>query len=188
MSGVPCLFEEALDPESVKVLWRSRKNALSALGVIAPELYVIDGSLPRRRLAQVLTKIATLSKEYELTVANVFHAGDGNLHPCILFDSSEDPNVISRVEELGGLILEACLDAGGTITGEHGVGLEKLRQMCVQFPEPELRQFHRIKEIFDPNRLLNPEKAIPTLHRCAEYGRARIRPREQADNASFSRF
>ena len=177
----------AQDEEQRQKLWRGRKNALNALGNIAPEIYVIDGSLPRRKLGEVLRQIERLSKEFKIPVGNVFHAGDGNLHPCILFDPNSNPAIVSKVEELGGLILEACLDAGGTITGEHGVGVEKLRQMCVQFSSDELEQFHRLRQAFDPNLLLNPEKAIPTLTRCAEYGRARIRPKSRS-NSAISRF
>ena len=179
----------AHDAEQRQKLWRGRKNALSAMGTIAPELYVMDGSLPRKKLAGVLQKISELSAEYQLPVGNVFHAGDGNLHPCIMFDSSEDPEVIERVEELGGLILQTCLDSGGTITGEHGVGIEKLRQMCVQFSDAELDQFLQLRKAFDSDLLLNPGKAIPTLHRCAEYGEARIRPSgRDKKNIGLSRF
>jgi glycolate oxidase len=109
-----------------------------------------------------------LSEQYGLRVANVFHAGDGNLHPLILYDASQ-PDEFRRTEELGGRILELCLHAGGTITGEHGVGVEKLNQMCVQFSEPELQQFHALKNAFDPRGVLNPGKAVPTLARCAEF-------------------
>ena len=179
----------AYDPEQRQRLWRGRKNALSAMGTIAPELYVMDGSLPRKELAGVLQKISELSEEYQLPVGNVFHAGDGNLHPCIMFNSSEDPGVIKRVEELGGLILQTCLDAGGTITGEHGVGVEKMRQMCVQFSDAELEQFLELRKAFDSDLLLNPGKAIPTLHRCAEYGEARIRPSDRGkQNIGLARF
>ena len=179
----------AHDAEQRQKLWRGRKNALSAMGTIAPELYVMDGSLPRKELAGVLEKISELAAEYELPVANVFHAGDGNLHPCIMFNSVKEEGVIARVEELGGLILQACLDAGGTITGEHGVGVEKMRQMCVQFEDAELEQFLRLRRAFDADLLLNPDKAIPTLHRCAEYGEARIRPSDRAKaNIGLARF
>ena len=179
----------AHDHEQRQRLWRGRKNALSAMGTIAPELYVMDGSLPRKELAGVLQTISELSAEYQLPVGNVFHAGDGNLHPCIMFNSSEDPGVVERVEELGGLILQSCLDAGGTITGEHGVGVEKMRQMCVQFSASELNQFLRLRKAFDSDLLLNPDKAIPTLHRCAEYGEARIRPSDRGkENIGLARF
>jgi len=117
----------------------------------------------------VLTRISELSNEYQLPIVNVFHAGDGNLHPLILYDANIEGE-LERTEELGGRILEICVEAGGTITGEHGVGMEKINQMCVQFNDRELLQFHAIKHAFDPEELLNPGKAIPTLHRCAEFG------------------
>ena len=117
----------------------------------------------------VLTRISELSDEYGLPVVNVFHAGDGNLHPLILYDANIEGE-LARTEELGGRILEICVESGGTITGEHGVGMEKINQMCVQFNSHELLQFHAIKQAFDPDELLNPGKAIPTLHRCAEFG------------------
>jgi glycolate oxidase len=113
--------------------------------------------------------MAELSAEYELPVANVFHAGDGNLHPLILYDANI-PGELQRTEEFGGKILELCVEVGGTITGEHGVGMEKINQMCVQFNSLELQQFHAVKAAFDPQGLLNPGKAVPTLHRCAEFG------------------
>jgi glycolate oxidase len=133
----------------------------------------MDGTIPRRRLPEVLRRIAALSEEYGLPVANVFHAGDGNLHPLILYDANR-PGELERTEEFGGRILELCLAVGGSITGEHGVGVEKLPQMCTQFGADELRQFHLIKDVFDPRRLLNPGKAVPTLHRCAEFGRMHV--------------
>jgi glycolate oxidase len=129
----------------------------------------MDGTIPRYRLATVLKQIAAWSEEYDLPVANVFHAGDGNLHPLILYDANK-PGELERTEEFGGRILELCVAVGGSITGEHGVGVEKLNQMCVQFDENELRQFHLVKDAFDPHGLLNPGKAVPTLHRCAEFG------------------
>jgi glycolate oxidase len=110
-----------------------------------------------------------LSKEYRLRVPNVFHAGDGNLHPLILYDSNQ-PGELERTEKLAGKILELCIAVGGTITGEHGVGVEKINQMCLQFDKAELTQFHAVKAAFDPQGLLNPGKAVPTLHRCAEFG------------------
>ena len=129
----------------------------------------MDGTIPRQRLPEVLRRIAELSREYGLPVANVFHAGDGNLHPLILYDANQ-PGELLRTEELGGKILELCIAVGGTITGEHGVGVEKIDQMCVQFAPNELTQFHAVKATFDPQGLLNPGKAVPTLHRCAEFG------------------
>lgn len=149
--------------------WAGRKNAFPAVGRLSPDYYCMDGTIPRRELARVLTRTAELSKFYGLPVANVFHAGDGNLHPLILYDANR-PGELERTEELGGKILELCVEVGGTITGEHGVGVEKLNQMCVQFSAAELNQFHAVKYAFDPEGLLNPGKAIPTLHRCAEFG------------------
>ena len=148
--------------------WSGRKNAFPAVGRISPDYYCIDGTIPRRQIGRVLRGIANLAEEYDLRIANVFHAGDGNLHPLILYDSSQ-AGEFERTEELGGRILSLCVEAGGTITGEHGVGLEKINQMCVQFDSGALAQFHRIKAAFDPDGLLNPGKAVPTLSRCAEF-------------------
>ena len=150
-------------------LWRSRKGAFTALATILPDFYTIDGTVPRRCLPEVLDHVYALAKEYGLLVGNVFHAGDGNLHPCIFYDANR-PGDWERAEEMGGRVLERCVELGGTITGEHGVGIEKLRQMCVQFRAPELRVFHEIKAAFDPDGILNPGKAVPTLKRCAEWG------------------
>jgi len=149
--------------------WKGRKAAFPAVGRISPDYYCMDGTIPRKRLAEVLKTISDLSKHYELPVANVFHAGDGNLHPLILYDANK-PGELERTEEFGGQILEFCVKVGGTITGEHGVGMEKINQMCVQFNALELTQFHAVKAAFDPNGLLNPGKAVPELHRCAEFG------------------
>lgn len=149
--------------------WKGRKSAFPAVGRLAPDYYCMDGTIPRKQLPYVLTRIAALSAEYGLPVANVFHAGDGNLHPLILYDANK-PGELERTEEFGGRILELCVEVGGTITGEHGVGIEKIGQMCVQFKPLELAQFHAIKAAFDPDGLLNPGKAVPTLHRCAEFG------------------
>ncbi|MBK1700489.1 FAD-linked oxidase C-terminal domain-containing protein [Thiococcus pfennigii] len=149
--------------------WAGRKNAFPAVGRISPDYYCMDGTIPRKRLPDVLKGIDDLSRAYGLPVANVFHAGDGNLHPLILYDANR-PGELERTEELGGKILELCVEVGGTITGEHGVGMEKIDQMCVQFRAPELSQFHAVKAAFDPDGLLNPGKAVPTLHRCAELG------------------
>ncbi|RJQ46877.1 MAG: FAD-binding protein [Gammaproteobacteria bacterium] len=150
-------------------LWAGRKSAFPAVGRLAPDYYCMDGTIPRNRLPEVLTRIAGLSQHYRLRVANVFHAGDGNLHPLILYDANQ-PGELKQAEEFGAKILELCLEVGGTITGEHGVGVEKLNQMCVQFASAELAQFHEIKYAFDPKGLLNPGKAVPTLQRCAEFG------------------
>ena len=157
------------DEQERQRFWAGRKAAFPAMGRLSPDYYCMDGTIPRKHLAQVLNRINTLSEEYQLPICNVFHAGDGNLHPLILFDANK-PGELQRTEELGGKILELCVEVGGTITGEHGVGIEKINQMCVQFNNAELQQFHNIKHAFDPNQLLNPGKAIPTLRRCAEFG------------------
>jgi len=149
--------------------WKGRKAAFPAVGRLSPDYYCMDGTIPRKRLPEVLQAMSELSREYGLAVANVFHAGDGNLHPLILYDANK-PGELERTEEFGGRILELCVEVGGTITGEHGVGMEKIDQMCVQFNSIELSQFHAIKDAFDPRGLLNPGKAVPTLHRCAEFG------------------
>ena len=157
-----------------EALWRGRKSAFPAAGRLAPDYYCMDGTIPRRELGVVLEDIAALSKRHGLAVANVFHAGDGNLHPLILFDSGK-PGDTAKAEALGGDILKRCVAAGGTITGEHGVGVEKLDQMCVQFGPGEIEQFHRLKAAFDPAGLMNPGKAIPTLARCSELGGMHVR-------------
>lgn len=153
--------------------WAGRKNAFPAVGRISPDYYCMDGTIPRRELPHVLREIANLSQQYGLRVANVFHAGDGNMHPLILFDANV-PGEQDRAEELGGKILELCVKVGGTITGEHGVGREKINQMCVQFSADEITYFHAVKKAFDPQGLLNPGKNIPTLQRCAEFGAMHI--------------
>ncbi|WP_200175127.1 FAD-linked oxidase C-terminal domain-containing protein [Ectothiorhodospira shaposhnikovii] len=159
----------ARDEQERMRFWAGRKAAFPAVGRISPDYYCMDGTIPRRHLGRVLGGIAELSRAYGLRVANVFHAGDGNLHPLILFDANV-PGELEKAEELGGQILELCVEVGGTITGEHGVGIEKINQMCVQFQPAELTQFHGVKAAFDPEGLLNPGKAVPTLHRCAEFG------------------
>jgi glycolate dehydrogenase FAD-linked subunit len=159
----------ARDEAERQVFWQGRKAAFPAVGRLSPDYYCMDGTIPRKQLPQVLKAMADLSAEYELPVANVFHAGDGNLHPLILYDANI-PGELERTEEFGGKILELCVEVGGTITGEHGVGMEKINQMCVQFNSLELQQFHAVKAAFDPLGLLNPGKAVPTLHRCAEFG------------------
>jgi len=150
-------------------LWAGRKAAFPAVGRISPDYYCMDGTIPRKHLATVLKRIGELSEEYNLPVANVFHAGDGNLHPLILYDANI-PGELEKTERFGADILRLCIDMGGTITGEHGVGMEKIDQMCYQFKQNELNMFHAIKYSFDPEQLLNPGKAVPTLHRCAELG------------------
>ncbi|MEI5997906.1 glycolate oxidase subunit GlcD [Paraburkholderia bengalensis] len=153
--------------------WAGRKNAFPAVGRISPDYYCMDGSIPRRELAKVLRGIADLSSQYQLRVANVFHAGDGNMHPLILFDANT-PGETERAEAIGARILELCVEVGGSITGEHGVGREKINQMCAQFSSGELMFFHSVKAAFDPSGLLNPGKNVPTLHRCAEFGSMHI--------------
>jgi glycolate oxidase len=149
--------------------WAGRKNAFPAVGRISPDYYCMDGTIPRRELPRVLKGIEDLSVEHGLRVANVFHAGDGNMHPLILFDANT-PGEMDLAEALGARILELCVTVGGSITGEHGVGREKINQMCAQFNSDELSLFHAIKAAFDSGGLLNPGKNIPTLHRCAEFG------------------
>ncbi|MDP1645621.1 MAG: FAD-linked oxidase C-terminal domain-containing protein [Thiobacillus sp.] len=153
--------------------WAGRKAAFPAVGRLTPDYYCMDGTIPRGQLPHVLRRIREMSTEYGLAVANVFHAGDGNLHPLILFDANQ-PGELAKAESFGGRILELCVEVGGTITGEHGVGLEKINQMCAQFAAPELARFHDVKAAFDPDKLLNPGKAVPELHRCAEWGAMHI--------------
>lgn len=159
----------AADEQARALLWKGRKSAFPAVGRLSPDYYCMDGTIPRRHLPVVLRRINELSQQYGLAVANVFHAGDGNLHPLILYDANK-VGELEQVEAFGGKILELCVEVGGSITGEHGVGMEKINQMCVQFNSAELTQFHAIKHAFDPEGLLNPGKAVPTLHRCAEFG------------------
>ncbi|WP_144634855.1 FAD-linked oxidase C-terminal domain-containing protein [Bordetella genomosp. 13] len=153
--------------------WAGRKNAFPAAGRVSPDYYCMDGTIPRRHLGRVLNAIEQMEDEYGLRCANVFHAGDGNLHPLILFDSNK-PEEIERADKFGAAILELCVQVGGTVTGEHGVGMEKINQMCVQFSRDELDAFLAVKRAFDPPLLLNPEKVIPTLARCAEYGKMHV--------------
>lgn len=153
--------------------WSGRKNAFPASGRISADYYCMDGTIPRRRLGEMLRKIAALEKKYGLRCLNVFHAGDGNLHPLILFDAAK-PGEFETTERFGAEILEACVEFGGTITGEHGVGIEKINSMCVQFSPEERLAFFAVKRAFDPQGLLNPGKNIPTLSRCAEYGRMHV--------------
>ena len=153
--------------------WSGRKAAFSAVGRISPDYYCMDGTIPRKRLGEILNFIAAMEKKYGLRCPNVFHAGDGNLHPLILFDAN-DADQLRRTERFAAEVLEKCVEVGGTITGEHGVGVEKIDQMCAQFKPAELEAFHAVKRAFDPRGLLNPGKAVPTLRRCAEYGRMRV--------------
>ena len=156
-----------------KRIWAGRKAAFSAVGRITPDYYCMDGTIPRKQLSRVLRAIAEMENKYGLRCANVFHAGDGNLHPLIMYDANQ-PDELRRTEEFGGEILELCVEVGGTITGEHGVGIEKINQMCIQFRSNELEMFHGVKRAFDEPGLLNPGKAVPTLHRCAEFGRMHV--------------
>ena len=158
--------------------WAGRKAAFPAAGRVSPDYYCMDGTIPRKHLADVLRGIEELSQQYGLRCMNVFHAGDGNLHPLILYDANQ-PGELERTEEFGGKILEMCIHAGGTITGEHGVGMEKINQMCTQFKTGELEMFHAVKAAFDPAGLLNPGKAVPTLHRCAELGAMHVHRGEE---------
>ena len=167
-SGATSLRSAQDDAERL-ALWAGRKAAFPAVGRISPDYYCMDGTIPRKRLSEVLRRIKELSAHYGLQVANVFHAGDGNLHPLILYDANQ-PGELARVEAFGAKILELCVEVGGTITGEHGVGVEKIDQMCVQFASKELAMFHAVKQAWDEKSLLNPGKAVPTLHRCAEFG------------------
>ena len=154
--------------------WSGRKNAFPASGRISPDYMCMDSTIPRKRLADILLAIAEMEKKYQLRCANVFHAGDGNLHPLILFDAN-DPDQLHRCELFGADILETSVAMGGTVTGEHGVGIEKLNSMCVQFSAAENAQMFGIKRAFDTKELLNPGKVIPTLQRCAEYGKMLVR-------------
>ncbi len=176
----------ARNKEEGDKFWEGRKSAFPAVGRIAADYYCMDGTIPRKHIGSVLNRIDELAQQYKLGVVNVFHAGDGNLHPLILYDVSIEGE-LERAEELGGKILEVCVEVGGTITGEHGVGIEKINQMCVQFNAEELVQFHAIKNAFDPKGLLNPGKAIPTLNRCAEFGAMHIH-RGELPHPDLERF
>jgi glycolate oxidase len=158
--------------------WAGRKAAFPAAGRISPDYYCMDGTIPRKSLANVLSGIEALSAEYGLRCMNVFHAGDGNLHPLILYDANR-PGELELTEKFGARILQMCIQAGGTITGEHGVGMEKIDQMCSQFKMGELKMFHAVKAAFDPDGLLNPGKAVPTLRRCAEHGAMHVHRGEE---------
>ena len=153
--------------------WSGRKAAFPAMGRISPDYYCMDGTIPRKRLGEVLRFIGAMEKKYGLRCPNVFHAGDGNLHPLILFDANS-ADELRRTEAFAAEVLEKCVAVGGTITGEHGVGVEKIDQMCAQFRTPELEAFHAVKRAFDPAGLLNPGKGVPQLSRCAEFGRMHV--------------
>jgi glycolate oxidase len=171
-SGATEIRVSASEAERLR-FWAGRKAAFPAAGRISPDYYCMDGTIPRKRLGEMLTAITAMEKKYGLRCINVFHAGDGNLHPLILYDANV-PGELERTESFGAEILKLSVDLGGTITGEHGVGYEKINSMCDQFGSDELRLFHAVKSAFDPQGLLNPEKGVPTLHRCAEFGRMHV--------------
>jgi len=153
--------------------WAGRKSAFPAAGRVSSDYYCMDGTIPKKSLAPMLNAITALSAKYGLRCMNVFHAGDGNLHPLILYDANR-PGELESTEAFGAEILKLSIEFGGTITGEHGVGVEKIDSMCVQFSAAELALFHAVKAAFDEHALLNPGKAVPTLHRCAEFGRMHV--------------
>ena len=172
-SGASAIAISQNEAERLK-FWSGRKNAFPASGRISPDYMCMDSTIPRKRLADILLAIAEMEKKYQLRCANVFHAGDGNLHPLILFDAN-DADQLHRCELFGAEILETSVAMGGTVTGEHGVGVEKLNSMCVQFTTAENEQMFGVKRAFDAHGLLNPGKVIPTLQRCAEYGKMLVR-------------
>ncbi len=167
-------METSRDEAQRLKFWSGRKNAFPASGRISPDYMCMDSTIPRKRLADILIAIQAMEQKYGLRCANVFHAGDGNLHPLILFDAN-DPDQLHRCELFGADILETSVALGGTVTGEHGVGVEKLSSMCVQFSAEERGQMFALKAAFDPGGLLNPGKVLPTLQRCAEYGRMHVK-------------
>ncbi len=170
----------AEDEAERELIWRARKAAFAAMGRITPNYYVQDSVIPRTRLAEVLGQIEELAREYDLQVANVFHAGDGNLHPLVCYDGSK-PEEAERAEECAGMIVKACVKAGGSITGEHGVGMDKKRYMPEMFSEADLQTFQRLRCAFDPGQLANPGKVMPTPRLCGEVpGPYRAHPLEQA--------
>jgi glycolate oxidase len=174
----------AQSPEERDLIWKARKAAFAAMGRVAPAYYVQDGVIPRTRLSVVLRRIDELAAEYQLQVANVFHAGDGNLHPLVCFDAAREGEP-ERAEELAGLIIRACVEEGGSITGEHGVGVDKKAHMPAMFSEPDLEAFHRLRCAFDPHGLANPGKLMPTPRLCGEVpGPYREHPLERAGVAS----
>ena len=176
----------AMDEKQRQLFWSGRKAAFPAAGRISPDYYCIDGTIPRKALAHVLRQLETWSREFGLPVANVFHAGDGNLHPLILYDANQ-PGHTEKTIRFGDRILELCIEVGGTVTGEHGVGVEKLNSVCVQFSTKELERFHGVKAAFDAQGLLNPGKAVPTLTRCAEFGKMHVH-RGQLPHPGLPRF
>ena len=168
------------------LFWAGRKAAFPAVGRISPDYYCMDGTIPRAQLPLVLKRMKELSAKYGLRVANVFHAGDGNLHPLILYDANK-PGEIERAEAFGSDILRLCVAVGGVLTGEHGVGVEKRDLMPTMFDEVDLAQQQRLKCAFDPDGLLNPGKVFPTLHLCAELGRLHVH-RGQVPHPDLPRF
>jgi glycolate oxidase len=170
--GAPSIRVSSSDEERA-AFWAGRKAAFPAAGRLAPDYYCMDGTIPRRRLPEVLSRIRTLSEQHGLGVINVFHAGDGNLHPLILYDANR-PGELERAEAFGEDILKLCVEVGGVLTGEHGVGVEKRDLMPVMFSEADLDMQKRVKCALDPRLLLNPGKMIPQLHRCAELGRMHV--------------
>ena len=172
-AGATAIRVSESEAERLK-FWSGRKAAFPAVGRISPDYYCMDGTIPRKRLGEVLHFIGAMEKKYGLRCPNVFHAGDGNLHPLILFDGN-DSDQLHRTEQFASEVLQKCIEVGGTITGEHGVGIEKINEMCVQFSPEELESFRRVKRAFDADELLNPGKNIPTLHRCAEFGRMHVK-------------
>jgi len=172
-SGATAITVSSSEAERLR-FWSGRKNAFPAAGRISADYYCMDGTIPRKNLGRMLKAIEAMEQTYRLRCMNVFHAGDGNLHPLILFDANA-PGEWQRADQFGADILELCVKFGGTITGEHGVGIEKINSMCVQFSPRERAAFFAVKKAFDPLGLLNPGKAIPTLSRCAEYGKMHVR-------------
>jgi glycolate oxidase len=172
-NGANAIAVSSSEAERLK-FWSGRKNAFPASGRLSPDYMCMDSTIPRKRLADILLAIQQMEGKYGLRCANVFHAGDGNLHPLILFDAN-DADQLRRAELFGAEILETSVAMGGTVTGEHGVGVEKLNSMCVQFSPAECEQMFGVKRAFDPKGLLNPGKVIPTLNRCAEYGKMLVR-------------
>jgi len=168
-----CTLRISTDENERLAFWAGRKAAFPAVGRLSPDYFCMDGTIPRRRLPDVLRRIEALSNQYGLKVANVFHAGDGNLHPLILYDANL-PGELDRAEAFGADILRLCVEVGGVLTGEHGVGVEKRDLMPVMFSETDLAHQQRLKCAFDPLLLLNPGKVFPTLHRCAELGRMHV--------------
>ncbi|MEJ8845509.1 FAD-linked oxidase C-terminal domain-containing protein [Variovorax rhizosphaerae] len=184
--GATAIAVSTSEDERLK-FWSGRKNAFPASGRISPDYMCLDSTIPRKRLADILLAIQDMEKKYNLRCCNVFHAGDGNLHPLVLFDAN-DPDELHRCELFGADILETSVAMGGTVSGEHGVGVEKLNSMCVQFTAAENEQMFGVKRAFDPSGMLNPGKVIPTLQRCAEYGKQVFRAGAQMPFADLPRF